>query len=61
MKDAEIYILWNRIFVKPGTGQFAGKETYSLLIDKTVKGKASLLTEVSSPLRQPLILEFTTR
>ncbi|GIO85736.1 hypothetical protein J25TS5_26680 [Paenibacillus faecis] len=61
VKDAEIYILWNRIFVKPGTGQFAGKETYSLLIDKTVKGKASLQTDVSSPLRQPLILEFTTR
>lgn len=61
VKDAEIYILWNRIFVKPGTGQFVGKETYSLLIDKTVKGKASLLTGVSSPLQQPLIFEFTTR
>jgi|GEM_PF-1462224 len=61
VKDAEIYILWNRIFVKPGTGQFAGKETYSLLIDKTVKGKASLQTDVSSPLQQPLILEFTAR
>ncbi|MDQ0195861.1 S8 family serine peptidase [Paenibacillus wynnii] len=59
--DLQVYVLWNRIFVKPASGSFISKETYTLIIDKTVKGKPAMNSSQSYSLSNPLTLEFTTR
>ncbi|MCY9512961.1 S8 family serine peptidase [Paenibacillus apiarius] len=61
VKDINIYVLWNRIFVTPGNGTFPSQETFTLVIDKTVQGKPSLNSNVAYDLKNPLTLEFTTR
>lgn len=61
VKDLQVYVLWNRIFVKPTSGTFISKETYTLIIDKTVKGKPTVNSSQSYFLTNPLTLEFTIR
>lgn len=62
IEDAvEIKILFNRIHVTPKNGKFASQETYTIIMDTTVKGKPSLHSADSFELKNPLILEFTTR
>lgn len=57
----EIKILFNRIHVTPKKGKFAAKETYTIIMDTTVKGKPDPSASDSFKLKNPLILEFTTR
>lgn len=59
--SVEIKILFNRIHVTPKKGQFASKETYTIILDTTVRGKSSLRSADSFELKNPLMLEFTTR
>ncbi|MCL6604465.1 MAG: S8 family serine peptidase [Paenibacillus sp.] len=61
VKDLQVYVLWNRIFIKPTSGTFTSKETYTLIIDKTVKGKPTVNSSQSFFLTNPLTLEFTIR
>ncbi|KGE21040.1 S8 family serine peptidase [Paenibacillus wynnii] len=59
--DLQVYVLWNRIFVKPVSGSFVSKGMYTLIIDKTVKGKPAMNSSQSYSLSNPLTLDFTTR
>lgn len=60
--NVEIKVLFNRLVVMPKNGEkLASKETYTLIIDATVKGKRSLDAVETFELKNPLIFEFTTR
>ncbi|KQY85266.1 hypothetical protein ASD24_28710 [Paenibacillus sp. Root52] len=61
VKDVKVHVLFNRIFVTPLNGKFDSKETFTIILDTTVKGKASKNSKESFELKNPLILEFTTR
>lgn len=60
--NVEVKVLFNRIVVMPkGDDKFDSKETYTIVVGKTVKGKPSLDSKESFELKNSLILEFTTR
>lgn len=62
LRDVRIQVIFNRIFIEPPlNGRFPSKETYTIIIDTAVKGKASLDTAESFELTNPLMLEFSTR
>lgn len=61
VNDVVIHVVFNRIFVTPKDGQFDSKETFTIILDTTVKGKAVKDSTESFELKTPLILEFTTR
>lgn len=61
VEDVKIHVVFNRIFVTPLNGKFDSKETFTIILDTTVKGKASKDSKETFELKNPLILEFTTR
>ncbi|WP_410512428.1 S8 family serine peptidase [Paenibacillus sp. BR2-3] len=61
VEGVSIRVVFNRILVTPGKGSFPSKETFTILIDKSVKGKPNLNSGAAFELKNPLILEFTTR
>lgn len=61
VNDVVIHVVFNRIFVTPKDGQFDSKETFTIILDTTVKGKAVKDSTESFELKTPLIMEFTTR
>ncbi|WP_405157914.1 S8 family serine peptidase [Paenibacillus sp. FSL H8-0283] len=61
VEDVEVKVLFNRIIVTPKNGKFDSKETFTIILDSTVKGKASKDSKETFELKNPLILEFTTR
>ncbi|MGP3783660.1 hypothetical protein [Paenibacillus sp. 1A_MP2] len=57
----KFHVLFNRIFVTPLNGKFDSKETFTIILDTTMKGKASKDSNESFELKNPLMLEFTIR
>ncbi|QZN76204.1 S8 family serine peptidase [Paenibacillus sp. DR312] len=61
VENVKVHVLFNRIFVTPLNGKFDSKETFTIILDTTVKGKASKDSNESFELKNPLMLEFTIR
>ncbi|WP_339298072.1 S8 family serine peptidase [Paenibacillus sp. FSL R5-0623] len=62
VEDVEVKVMFNRLVVMPKDGgKFDSKETFTIILDTTVKGKASKDSKESFELKNPLILEFSTR
>jgi subtilisin family serine protease len=61
VQDVRIRVVFNRILVTPATGSFPSNETFTILIDKSIKGKPSQNSGAAYELKNPLLLEFTTK
>ncbi|MNW48618.1 Chitinase A1 precursor [compost metagenome] len=62
VENVEVKVLFNRLVVMPKDGgKFDSKETFTIILDATVKGKASKDSKETFELKNPLVLEFTTR
>ncbi|WP_372630216.1 S8 family serine peptidase [Cohnella sp.] len=57
-QDAEVRIWFNRIVVMPASGAFASNETYTVIVDSSVRGRPGLVQRNAAELRNPLLLEF---
>ncbi|WP_379131126.1 S8 family serine peptidase [Paenibacillus sp. sgz500958] len=61
VEGVNIRVVFNRILITPGQGSFPVHETFTILIDKSVKGKPSPGSGTAYELKNPIMLEFTTR
>jgi hypothetical protein len=62
LENVEVKVLFNRLVIMPkNDGKFDSKEIYTIVIGTTVKGKASIDSKENFELKNPLMLEFTTR
>ncbi|PZD96685.1 hypothetical protein DNH61_05645 [Paenibacillus sambharensis] len=58
IRDVKVSLLWNRLFVSPGSGELDPRRTYTLYLDKSVRGKASP-GGAARELPHPAALPFT--
>ncbi len=59
--NVQITVKFNRIFITPAAGGFSSGQTYTVVLEKAIKAQSAPRGGQSTPLTNPLILQFTTR
>ncbi len=59
--NVQIAMKFNRIFITPTAGGFSSGQTYTVVLEKGIKGQSSANSDQSTALSNPLVLQFTTR